>query len=66
MHKEELVDSPTTRCRLGYHYGPGHDVTSAVLYQIKNHHGNIDVNDNDDSQSFGTPMKNNFSFSSYG
>ena len=41
-----------------------HYISSSVLYQSTNHHGNTDVKDNDDSQSFETPKKNNF-YSSY-
>ena len=33
------------------------DVSSAGLYQINNHHGNTDVKDNYDSQSYDTPYK---------
>ena len=43
-----------------------HDVASAGLDQRTNHHGNTYVKDNDDSQSFETPRKNNFSYSSFG
>ena len=32
-----------------------HDLAYARLYQSTNHHGNTDLNDNDDSQSFETP-----------
>ena len=42
------------------------DLSSAVLDQSTNHHGNTDVNDNDDSQSFETPQKNNLRFCSFG
>ena len=42
------------------------DVASAVLDQSNNHCGNTDVKDNDDSQSFETPRKNNCSYLYFG
>ena len=36
-----------------------HDVKSAILDQSTNHHGNTYVKDNDYSQTFETPRKNN-------
>ena len=41
------------------------DVASAGLYQSTNQHGNMDVKDNDYSQSFETPRKLNCSSSSF-
>ena len=41
------------------------DVASDGLYQSINHHGNKDVKDNDNSQPFETPRKNNFCYSSF-
>ena len=42
------------------------DVASGGFYQSINHHSNTYGKDNDDSQSFETPMKNNCSYSSFG
>ena len=42
------------------------DVASSVLDKSTNHHGNADDKDNDDSQSYETPQKNNFRSSSSG
>ena len=41
-------------------YSPvgAHNLESFVLYQSTNHHGNTDVNVNDDSKSFETPRRN--------
>ena len=42
------------------------DVSSYRLYQSTNHHGNMYDKDNDDSQSYEIPRKNNFRSSSSG
>ena len=46
---------------MGAHY-----LASSVLYQIISNHINTDINDNNDSQSFETPRKNNRSYASFG
>ena len=43
-----------------------HDLASAGLDQSTNHHGNIDVKDNDASHSLETPRENNCSPSCFG
>ena len=43
-----------------------HDLSPYGLYQSTNHHGNTVVNDNDDSQSFGTLKKHSCSSYCFG
>ena len=45
---------------MGAHY-----LASSVSYQIISNHINTDINDNNDSQSFETPRKNNRSYASF-
>ena len=56
-----------TQCNsASYAYVGSNDVASAILYKIPNHHGNMDVKYNGDSQSYETPQKNNYCSSFYG
>ena len=47
-------------------YVGAHALASSGLDQSTNHHGNTDVNDNDDSQLFETPRENNCSSFCFG
>ena len=42
------------------------DVASSGIYQSTNHHGNMDGNYNDDSQSYDTPQRGKYCYSSFG
>ena len=56
QHSETYIQTQLTSA---YYASVGaHALTSSELYQITNNHGNTDVKDNYDSQSFETPKKN--------
>ena len=64
QHYETYIQ---TQCTSSSNASVGeHDLASSGLYQIINHRGNTDVNNNYDSQSFETPRKNNCSASCFG
>ena len=64
QHSETYIQTQLTS---DYYASVGaHALTSSELYQITNNHGNTDVKDNYDSQSFETPRGNNGSSSYFG